>query len=86
MQSPSVICSVTARRPFKEGNIQSIYKYWKDACCLQASESLSVELEVKYKHAQWVQLWTGKLLELVDTKGMAWFEEPCGVCIGEQQV
>lgn len=52
MQSPSVTCSVTARSPFKEGNIQSIYKYWKDTCCLQMSESLSVELEVMHKHVQ----------------------------------
>lgn len=48
VQSPSIICSVTARRPFKEGNIQSVYKYWKDACCLQTSENLSIELEVKH--------------------------------------
>lgn len=79
MQSPSVTCSVTARSPFKEGNIQSIYKYWKDTCCLQMSESLSVELEVMHKHVQWGQLWTGKLLELVDIKGLAWLEELCGV-------
>lgn len=79
MQSPSVTCSVTTRNPFKEGNIQSIYKYWKDACCLQMSESLSIELEVMHKHVQWVQLWTGKLLELVDTKDLAWLEELWGV-------
>lgn len=48
----TVTCSVTARSPFKEGNIQSIYKYRKDACCLQMSESLSIELEVMHKRVQ----------------------------------